>query len=340
MVRLGTTSSSTSDHVEGGDGGSYTYAGSYSRAWSDTTLSTSVVQSLTFNDFADSSGVDIYYSEGSDGGIIDARMLSKAVPLRSIGGIYFRDLQAGQGTMYTSHSQGITTDGIELIIDLSSEPEVINGSPMPGPIGRILADTRAYYNNFASFFTSEGHDYDGYSAFERQMLRSGFTSGNLSGTVNTTLGVNAFEDTLSADYAMDYFESYTSDYPEEYQRHYTSGLLGFNQAHAWDLSTATFTSSGTYCAEGDVDPMVSGCLDFDFSLMWENDASGPHASCRWTSNLMDCYGQPDDGLATLQAGDATASFAYTPGGTTFTFDAGDGSAVFQTTLPPIIAGPI
>ena len=73
--------------------------------------------------------------------------------------------------------------------------------------------------------------------------------------------------------------------------------------------------------------------------MWQNDASGPHAFCRYASYLMDCYGQPDDGLVILQAGDATASFAYTPGGTDFTFDAGNGSDPFQTTLPPITPVP-
>ena len=55
---------------------------------------------------------------------------------------------------------------------------------------------------------------------------------------------------------------------------------------------------------------------------------------------MSFYGQPDDGLMTLQADGATASFAYTPGGTVFTFDAGNGSDPFETNLPPIVNFPV
>jgi hypothetical protein len=113
-------------------------------------------------------------------------------------------------------------------------------------------------------------------------------------------------------------------------------LLNLRQGHSWDLSTVNFVSSGTYCAEGEVGSYVLGCVDFDVSLNWDNDASGEYSNCRYSSNPLTCYGQPQSGSITLQADGATASFAYTPGGTAFTFDAGDGSAVFETTLAPII----
>ena len=110
--------------------------------------------------------------------------------------------------------------------------------------------------------------------------------------------------------------------------------MNFNQNHAWDLSTSTLTSSGTYCAEGDVQSVIYGCVDVDVSLTWDNDAQDGPSYCRGSSSIASCYGWPDDGLITIEAGDAAASYAFTPGGATFTFDAGDGSDPFQTTFQP------
>ena len=80
--------------------------------------------------------------------------------------------------------------------------------------------------------------------------------------------------------------------------------------------------------------LVVGCVDFDVSLAWVNDALDGPNFCRGTSNPASCYGWPDDGSVTLTADGASASFAYTPTGGTFTFDAGDGSSVFETNLVP------
>ncbi|UCG38956.1 MAG: hypothetical protein JSV00_01610 [bacterium] len=323
LTSLGTTSSSTSDFVEGGDGGSYTYAGSFTSTWSDTSLYTSVMQSLTFNDFADSAGVLISYAEGGvANGRIDALGLG-ASPLAAVFGyLYFPELQAGRGALYRSASSTRTTDGIPVTV-----PQVI-GPVGPGPVGSPLTDDSAYYVNHDAFFTSQGHPFDGYQEWWRRTLLSGFISSNMNAARDSATSYWSFRDVISADYAMDYF--YSSSITPSSQ--YTRALLGFGQTHAWDLSTSTFVSSGRYCAEGDVPTGPAGCLDFDVSLTWDDDASGLPSSCRYWSDLFACYGWPDDGWITLEAGGATASFAFTTGGGTFTFDAGDGSAVYQTTL--------
>ncbi|MDF1525062.1 MAG: hypothetical protein RRA15_10705 [bacterium] len=153
----------------------------------------------------------------------------------------------------------------------------------------------------------------------------------MSDAFDSTVGATSFEDTISADYAMDYFYSYSNTTVNRY----TQALMNFSQNHAWDLSTATFISSGTYCAEGDVKVYVYGCVDFDVSLTWYRDALDAPSYCRGTSNPVNCYGWPDDGSVTLTADGASASFAYTPTGGTFAFDAGDDSAVFETNLVPL-----
>ena len=332
-ILAGTTTSSTDDYVEGGDGGSYTYSGSHSISWDATHYGSSAMQSLVFNDFADSSGVYISYSEDSGAirlAVPGARAVEPLAPRGS--GLYFEDLQAGRGSLYRKNSFSFTTDGIGGAVPNSVLQAI--GPEGSGPVGRMLTDSSVFYSNYDAYFTSEGYPYDGYSAEQRQVYQSGYGASDMGGAYDADTGFWSFEDTMSADYAMDYFYSYSSDSPYQETYRYTMALLGFTQIHAWDLSTATFTSSGTFCAEGDTETYVKGCLAFAFSLAWEEDASGDPAYCRGTSNPIACYGQPENGTITLQAAGATASYALTPGGTLFTFDAGNGSGVFQTVLPP------
>ena len=330
---LGSTSSNTSDSGEGGDGGSYTYSGSSSASWDETFYNTSVVQSLTFNDFADSGGIDIYYTEGP-GNIGDPK--ASFLAARRVGGgeIFFPDLQAGRGSLYRSYSLNRTTDGIPVSIPTSQL--LVIGPEGPGSVGSPVSDGSAYYSNYDDFFTGQGRPYDGYSSFQKETLQSGFNSGEMSGVYDSTVEYWSFEDTISADYAVDYFNSYSDDYPSHYFDRYTKALMNFSQNHAWDLSTATFISSGTYCAEGifQTTPYVLGCVDFDVSLTWDNDALDSPSYCRGNIDLFFCYGWPDDGLVTIETGDAAASHAFTPGGGTFTLFDGNGSAVFQTNLIP------
>jgi len=330
---LGSTPTSTSDFVEGGDGGSYTYEESYSGSWNKTSLNSSTVQSLSFNNFADSGGVRISYIEGPGGidMIFTSESGASSLAVRP-GSFYYEELQAGRGSMYRSSSFQMTTDGNSTAIFKSAPLRIGPGGF--GPVGNILSDGSVYYSNFESFFTSEGHAFNGDDTLQRQMLQSGFISNIMNATFNTSLAAAAFDDTLSADYAMDYFYSYSDISPYEYSFHVTEALLDFDQNHAWDLSTATLTSLGTYCGEGDVQSYVYGCVDFDISLTWDNDASGVYAYCRGTTNFIGCYGWPKGGLVTLNSDGATASYAFTPRGGTFTLDAGDGSAVFETNLTP------
>jgi len=334
-VPTGTTSSNTSDTVEGGDGGSLTYSGSSSWSWDETSIHSSVVQSLSFNDFADSSGVYVSYGEGSGG--IDTKAASRQDVTRlpaAPGTIYYSELQAGRGAMYRSLTTDLTTDGIP--VDLTPARLAAIGPRIPRLVGSVLTDNVVSYWNFDAFFTSEGHEAGLFysDSTQTQVLQSGFASvNNMSGPYDTTTRDIPFNDTISADYAKDYFYSYSNPNPYQETRQYTQALLGFNQNHAWNLSTATFISSGTYCAEGDIMSAVPGCVDFDVSVTWDHDAS-TSGSCRYGNPIFDCYGWPDDGSMTLWSDDATASFAFTPGGGTFTFDAGNGSDPFQTNLTP------
>jgi len=335
VTSLGTTSSSTSDFVEGGDGGSLTYSGSSSASWDATSLHSSMVQSLSFSDFADSAGIDIFYGESPNG--IDQKVLTGqgAVPLAERPGSFsFFDLQAGRGTAYRSATQDLTTDGIDVISTRAQPVVIFRGGP--GPVGSVLTDQVLSYVNFDAFYTSQGYAITGtdFQNMQRQILQSGFASAdNMSGPYDTTTNDMPFNDTISADYAMDYFYSYESYYSAQTTNQYTQALLGFNQNHAWDLSTATFTSSGTYCAEGDYMGAVPGCVDFDVSLTWYHDAS-TRQSCRYWGDIIDCYGWPEDGTVTLGADGASAAFAFTPNGGTFTFYAAPGSAPFETNLTP------
>lgn len=335
-VSLGTTSSSTSDFVEGGDGGSYTYSGSSSISWDETSFNTSVVQSLSFNDFADSGGVDVVYFEGPGG--IDrfsgpGQDAASRMARRGIG-IYYQDLQAGRGDIYLSVTSNLTTDGIQ-DDSMPAQPTVI-GPVIPPPVGNVLTENVVSYVNFDSFFTSQGNAVIGtyFEYWQEQSLQSGFASANnMAGPWDTATMNMPFDDTLSADYALDYFSSHESYYSSQETIRSTQAFLGFDQSHAWNLSTATFRSSGTYCADGGAMSILLGCVDFDVSVTWNHDAS-TRGSCRYWGNIFDCYGWPHDGLVTLEADGASASFAFTPTGGTFTFDAGNGSDPFETTLSP------
>ena len=333
-VPLGSTTSNTQDSVEGGDGGFLDYSGSYSESWSETSFSTETVQSLSFNDFADSGGVSISYVEGPGG--IDKVIATglQATPLLVRPGFFYQNLQAGRGSLYRSTSFSITSDGIA-IAEQSTQPQPL-GPVKPGLVGAPLNDSSASYSNFNSFYTSEGYPYAGSISEQRQMLQTGYTSTNMSGAYDSTIGYWSFEDVLSANYAVDYFYSYDDGKGNANSFHYTQALLSFGQNHSWDLSTVTLTSSGTYCGEGELESYAIGCLDFDVSLAWDREAPDNPAYCRGASNILACYAQPESGLITLQADGATASYAFTPGGGMFTFDAGDGSAVFQTDLAPIV----
>jgi len=322
---LGSTSSSTSDSGVGGDGGSFTYSGSSSASWDETSYNTTTVQSISFNDFADSGGIFLYYSEGSDTNGGDPRATS--LVRRSGGEFFFPDLQAGRGSMYRSLSSGLTTDGVEPSIILEG---ISSGGT--GAVGSTISHSSAYYLNYGDLFIRQGYTNPG-SSLQQEILRSGSISSGMSDAYDSTVMYWSFEDTISADYAVDFFSSYSNPTPQPVTQ-YTQALMNFSQNHAWDLSTATFISSGTYCAEGDVMSLVLGCVDFDVSLTWDNDALDAPSHCRGTSNPASCYDWPDDGLITLAADGASASFAYTPTGGTFTFDAGDGSSVFETNLEP------
>ena len=337
LLSVGGSSTGSSDYLEGGDSGSVTYEGSSSSTWSDKHHNTQTIQSLVFDNFADSSGVFLAYSEGSEGSPLPEFMSVSATPQRvPIGAIYYEDLLAGRGSLYRKTTLKMTSDGIPIEEpDFSSLADV---QEVSGLVGSLLSEEANYYSNYNAFYTSEGYPFDGYSAREMQILQSGFTSSTMSGTLDTTLGVWAFEDVISADYARNYYYSYDDIYGEPYSYGYTQALLNFSQSHVWDLSTSTFMSSGTYCAEGDVESYVTGCVDFDAALTWENDAGGEPLFCRGYSNPFECYGQPDQGTLTLQADGATASWAYTPGGTLYTFDAGNGAGVFQTVFPPYLSG--
>jgi hypothetical protein len=335
-VRLdpqGSNSSNTSDFVEGGDGGSYTYSSSSSSSWDETSAHSSIIQSLSFSDFADSRGVYIYYPEGPGGDDRIDLVGQSAIPLAvAPGSFYYTDLQAGRGSIYRSITFDRTTDGIP--VDSSASQSLAAIPIGPGPVGSVLSDNMVFYTNYDAFYTSQWREDWGYYLEDRQtqFLQSGFTSAdNMSGPYDTTTGYTPFNDTLSADYAMDYFSSFTDTSPNQETNHYTQALLDFNQSHAWNLSTAALISSGTYCAEGDVD---FGCVDFDVSLTWNYEAPGTHGSCRHDRNLVYCYGWPEDGSITLEADGASASFAFTPSGGTFTFDAGNGSDPFETNLVP------
>lgn len=335
VVPQGSTSSSSSDFVEGGDGGSYTYSSSASSSWDATSLQSSAFQSLSFSDFADSRGVYVSYYDGSGGN--NGRSSQAVVRLPAgpsgLGPISIRELQAGRGSVYRSVTRELTTDGI--YDALVKQPLAL--APIgPGPVGSVLTDSVVFYANYEAFYTSTGHQAGDIYSDTRQtrILQSGFKSAdNMTGVHDTTNFQTPFEDTLSADYAVDYFYSYSNPQPYQESRKYTQGLLGFGQTHAWDLSTATFTSSGRYCAEGDLMSPVQGCVDFTVSLNWDHDAT-TRGSCRYWSNVISCYGWPESGNITLGAGGATASYAFTPTGGTVTIDAGDGSAPFETNLSP------
>ncbi len=334
IVSLGTTSSSTSDFVEGGDGGSLTYSSSSSISWAETSLNTSLIQSLIFSDFADSGGVNIYYGEGPNGNdkIAFAGQGKKALAAAP-GSFIYSNLQAGRGAAYRSITSDFTTDGIgEALSPLQSRAAVPR---IPRPVGNMLTDNVIFYSNYDSFYTSQGYAVTGtyFQSWQRQFLQSGFASANnMAGPYDTTTMNMPFDDTLSADYAEDYFYSSESYYAPQETNQSTRALLGFNQTHAWDLSTATFNSSGTYCAEGDVMSVVLGCADFDVSITWDHDAT-TRGSCRY-SEIFRCYGWPESGSITLGSDGASAAFAFTPTGGTFTFDAGDGSAPFETNIVP------
>jgi len=328
---LGSTSSSTSDSGEGGDGGSYTYSSTSSTSWDETSYDASTVQSLTFNDFADSSGVTLYFSEGADPNSLAVSGEPKAFPLRAAVAFFLDDLQAGNGSIYRSSSHNLTTDGIAETVPNSLALAVGPGGN--GLVGNPISSGSTYYSNYANYFIGQGYS-SPTSVWQNDMLQSGFISAKGNDAYNSTVGNWPFQDTISADYARDYFYSYWDSPSTQNTTQYSQGLMNFNQNHAWDLSTSTLTSSGTICAEGDVPPIVNGCMDFDVSLTWDNDALNGPSYCRGNSDIASCYGWPDDGLITIEAGDATASYAFTPSGATFTFDAGDGSAVFQTNFGP------
>ncbi|MDT8366945.1 MAG: hypothetical protein RRA15_10700 [bacterium] len=155
VASLGSTSFSTSDSGEGGDGGSFTYSGSYSASWDETSYNTSTVQSLSFNDFADSAGAYIYYSERPGGIDLVALSEPRTASLAISDPFALGSLQAGRGSIYRSSSLTITTDGIPYSVP-TILPLVDIGPGMTGPVGRPISRSSAYYLNYGDLFIRQG----------------------------------------------------------------------------------------------------------------------------------------------------------------------------------------